>query len=806
MINLIKSLVLALFLGAAALVPFVLPAQAQDIAESVDLDAWRSLAQRAEEVTAAARASNEALEVLRADLVTWRELFLGRQGVNAARIETLLGQLEALGPAPEEGETEAEELATRRADLTVQLSEAQSPVRAAEEHHSRAVGLIREIDKIIRDRQAEELLNLGPSPANPTLWPDALADLRGFLSAVGNELTTSLQSDAKRGVFRSRLPQTILYLVIAGLLVFRGRRTMEWLTALALERSKGRARWIAGFVTSLGQILVPVLGILLLVEALKSTTLPGLRGTILLDTLPALGVSVFGARWMLQRLYPLLPDSPRPMPGTPEQAREMRLYGLVLGFVVGLMAMLSALIAYEDSSLGSRAVLTMPLIVVAGLVLFRMGRILTSTARIAIDESGSEPTFGLRVQLLVGKTVTVLGILGPTAGMIGYLQLAVYFTFPLALTLALLALLRVLHDLVVELYAIASRIDHQTASEALVPVLISFVLTILSLPLLALIWGARVADLTELWTKFLEGYSFGETQISPKSFITFAVVFSALYIFTRMVQGGLKSSVLPKTKMDLGGQTAVVSGVGYVGITLSALIAITAAGIDLSGLAIVAGALSVGIGFGLQNIVSNFVAGVILLVERPVSQGDWVEVGGTMGIVRDISVRSTRIETFDRNDVIVPNADFISGAVKNWTRGNVIGRVTIPVGVAYGSDTRKVERILKEVAIEHPLVALDPEPGVDFLDFGASSLDFQIRAVLRDINFGLSVRTEIRHRISERFAEEGIEIPFAQQDIWIRNPEAFAGKKPAGPVTPEDGPIEPVASSDGPSGTGEGQG
>lgn len=774
-------------------------AQAEEMAPIVDYADWETVAVRAEDSVLAAEASDEAFTSLRGQIVDWRTTFAAAQSTNAVRIRTLTTQITALGPVPAEGETEDPEIALRRNDLNAQLNVALAPVRRAEEAFSRADGLVREIDRVLRERTAKTLLQLGPTPINPALWPAAISALVDSLKGVVVEFNTSWNSPAKHETFRRELPLTLLYLGIAVLLLARGRLVMVRMTSLVLERFQNRARALAGFLTSLGQIILPVLGIALLVLALQSTGLLGLGGQRLTGALPIFGLMLFGSRWLMLRLFPKRADITHILPTDPLDSRRMRYYGTGIGLLLGLATLLGRIADYEQFSDPVKAVLFFPLVALMGYLLIRAGGVLVRTARTArSDMAEGESAFGAQLLMIAGRLTSILGVIGIGLSAVGYLNAGVYLIIPTAFSLALLGALLVLNDLMREIYALATRSDPQEARDALMPTLLAMLLALCSMPIFALFWGARVSDLTELWATFQAGFSLGDTKISPSNFITFVVVFSALFIGTRLIQAALRSSVLPKTKIDIGGQTAIISGLGYVGIFLAALAAITSAGIDLSSLAIVAGALSVGIGFGLQNIVSNFVSGIILLIERPISQGDWIEVGGNTGIVKDISVRSTRIETFDKIDVIVPNADFVSSSVKNWTRGNVIGRVIVPVGVAYGTDTRRVVKILQEIAVEHPLVTMNPEPGVDFLGFGADSMDFRIRAVLRDVNFSVPVTTEINHRIAERFAEEGIEIPFAQRDVWLRNPETLrAGARVELDAKPEKTEaVDPVAQID----------
>ena len=724
--------------------------------EVTDYEKWELNALRAETVIETDRASIEALEKLRLQLVQWRTSFQQLQNENQDRIETIETQIESLGLKPESGKDPLED---RRVALDKQLAKLNEPIVRAQEAFNRADGMISEIDTLISQRQASEFLQLGPSILNPLLWGSSLGDVFKSFATLSKETSGVLSSTYFQDQFSDRLISALLISIFSILLfIYSGSISNQ------LKTATKRFEKVIEFLSLCFKYLLRYLALYSLINLAQSLSIFGIRGDLIADNFYLwIGYFIF-AFWLVERLQRSWQVSATNNLSV-KNLRNFAIFSPLLLMAQDFGTDLARLQLLEQQSF---SVLTSAITVLAGILLWRISVLLKSV----ISSTATLSSLQLKLLGFLRRILLGVAVISPLIAAIGYVNAGSAIALPMIKTLGLLALIVILQRLTFDVYAAILNKSEEEA-DALAPVLLGFIITISVLPFFAIIWGTRVSSLTELWIQFQDGIKIGDSRISPLDFLTFILLFTIGYMLTRVVQSALRGSILPKTNLDSGAQNALVAGLGYIGIFIAALVSISSTGLDLSSLAIVAGALSVGIGFGLQNIVSNFVSGVILLIERPISQGDWIEVSGKMGYVRNISVRSTRIETFDRTDVIIPNADLVSGVVTNWTRGNTIGRVIIPVGVAYGTDTKKVEKILRDIISQNEHVAKDPAPGVVFQGFGADSMDFEIRAILSDVNYMLSVKSDVNHEIVKRFNKEGIEIPFAQRDVWIRNPEVL---------------------------------
>jgi potassium-dependent mechanosensitive channel len=275
-------------------------------------------------------------------------------------------------------------------------------------------------------------------------------------------------------------------------------------------------------------------------------------------------------------------------------------------------------------------------------------------------------------------------------------------------------------------------------------------------------WGLDGGDTLGTLKAALFGFSVGGVTISLSNIILAIAFFAIGFSVTRGVKRWLEKSYLPHTKLDVGLRNSIATSIGYLGIIIASMMAASTLGLSLDKFTIVAGALSVGIGFGLQSIVNNFVSGLILLWERPIRVGDWIVVGDEQGIVKRINVRSTQIETFDRAALIVPNSEFISGRVKNWMHNDRTARIVIPIGVGYGSDPDKVRKILVEAAKDNKEVLRDPHPRVYFVRLGDSSMEFELRC-FADVDFVLPVKSELMFEIHKQLTRAKIDIPMPRR-------------------------------------------
>ncbi len=816
------GLLVALFLAMAAPAP---AQQAGDTAQpqAYDLGQWEEAVSHAQAVLAEPSPSEADLDTIRTELARARGALTGIRDDAEAQVAELRSTLAALGDPPADGADEPAAVAERRADLNRRIGAAMVPVLQVQDALAEIDKLSTQVESLLLRRFSDRLTTIGPSPLLPSSWEAAARELGGLGARLHREAGALMASDQARLEFLRALPvASLMILAGLGLLLAVRARVSRWMIHTLAEASTAEGqpqrRWTEHLLP-LARLAIPAAGAALIIAGLGMVWQAGALGLALIDALPAvaaalilaygIGTGLFEPGFARGRLIPLDDQS------AGAAARTL----LYLGLVWAANYLLDAASGVQSLSNTTRGVVDLPLILAGALLLYRLVR-LVQPVRPDPEAAAAEPDaaprvddFGARLLSLSLRMARVVSILAPVAAVAGFASAARYLLFSAILTLALAGgayvLFRVLSDAATRLTQPAhaptrtptqAPVRSAEPVQGLLPVLFAFLLVCASLPVLALIWGAGTGDILAAWTWLSNGFTIGDNRISLTDVLSLVLVFGAGYALTRALQSTLRRSVLPRTRMDVGARNAVLAGVGYVGIFLAAVLAISSTGLDLSNLAIVAGALSVGIGFGLQTIVSNFVSGIILLVERPIKEGDWIEVAGFSGNVSSINVRSTKITTFDRATVIVPNQELIAGTVLNRTLSSQAGRLIVPVGVAYGTDPRQVERILLEIAREQKGLLARPAPFVVFRNFGASSLDFELRCVLRDVNNILTTHSDINYEIARRFAEEGIEIPFAQTDVTLRNVAelvAALGRSPAAEEAGSDAGNDGGGADDG---------
>ena len=299
------------------------------------------------------------------------------------------------------------------------------------------------------------------------------------------------------------------------------------------------------------------------------------------------------------------------------------------------------------------------------------------------------------------------------------------------------------------------------------------------LPAILMVWG--LYDSLEGATKGLLalGFTLGSQRITVGLLLGVGGIVYGSFFISWILQKLLVDEVLFKQRVEKGVRLSIARLVNYAVMLIGFLLALSTLGFEISKITIMLSALGVGIGFGLQGIVNNFVSGLILLFERPVRVGDTIEIDGKWAEIKSIGIRATTVQTFDRADLIIPNADLISNQVTNWTLRNRLARLIIPVGVAYGSDVSLVMETLLECAGSNPKVANFPAPKVLFLSFGDSSLQFELRVIVRDFSDRIEVKSALHQEIDRRFREAKIEIAFPQRDVHLHRVDESVSLKPS---------------------------
>lgn len=682
------------------------------------------------------------------------------------RLTDINARVEVLGPPPAQGQpAEPAIVSSERDALSSEKAQINAVVASAQNLSVRVNGLVDKIAEM-RSQLFRSLLTKHyelTDALSPQAFSDAHDQFTGLYKAVSSWL-----SFAFKFKFQAILAATLMALALAAVLFVGGRRLFGRI--FEADPSVEEPSYLSRLSVAFWSTLLPTAALGAFFASAVFffnyySVLRGDIGTFLNALLTVIGMVFCVNRLTNAALEPRLPNW-RLIPVATGPARWLVGLTTAMALVLGFNYFLSTV----NEKMGSPLSLTIARSFVAtnivGVILILMGLLRPFRG----DDGSWRPWPTWLRFLAIG-----LGLFTIAAAMLGYIGLALFVSIQVVVTGTMLVTAYIgflsaraigeeggFADTSVGRWLSANSSYEDTALDQLglvVSIAINLMIVLIFLPLILLMWGFQPGDIQAWAYKLATGVQIGSVTISFLGILTGILVFVIGYFLTRWFQGWLDGSVMARGKVDAGVRNSIRLGVGYAGVALAALVGISAAGIDLSNLALVAGALSLGIGFGLQNVVSNFVSGLILLAERPFKVGDWIVAGEVSGTVRKISVRATEIETFQRQSVILPNSSLINNAVGNWTHRNKLGRVDIKIGVAYGSDIKRVHAILSDIARAHPMVLKNPEPFVLFANFGLAALEFEIRVFVADIMNGSIVQNDIRFAIFDIFEDEHIEVP-----------------------------------------------
>jgi small-conductance mechanosensitive channel len=712
------------------------------------------------------------------------------------RLAAIQARLKQLGPAPKADDTQA----AAEADSVKDERKAQEALAAELDAVIKGAGIIQlqaeEIATAVaterRDRFSRTLFAKTNSIVDPTLWLDAAVALprtlnsAALLAADWTRMLSNRASDSAWAIL-------VVAIIASALLLSPVRRRL----AQAIDRDTTAEapaplrKALAALAIVAMNTLLPFLGLTIVQWTFRLLELSPERVD---NALGAVVWAVTAASGITGLSYALLaPAKPHWRIAAVADADSHELHRLFVAlavvyavgaFAVDLAAVLVAPVALQVVLTGVSALFDVSLVM---LILRSLARALAAEpepapagAPAATETTGG----GAALWRWLLPLTWLAALVSVAAVLVGYVTLARFVVTEIVWVGAALSILYLL--LIVIDRAIAALVEPGTrTADTLVrsmglsrstveqlSVVLSGLLrvTVILAALVAIAGplGVSVFDARAFARQLFFGINVGGLTISLSAILVGIVVFAVVLALTRSGQRWLEDSFLPRTQLDSGLKNSIRTAFGYAGFVLALIFGLSSVGINLSNIAIVAGALSVGIGFGLQSIVNNFVSGLILLAERPMKTGDMVEIaGGERGIVRKINVRATEIETFDRASLIVPNSTIISGNVKNWMHRDQTGRSLVTITVGYDADPKTVKEIMLACAADHPLALIFPAPGCHLTAFDTEFMRFQLVCTVAKVGDAFGVESDLRFAVLERLRQAGVPIGRTPPELHV---------------------------------------